>query len=140
LIFIAVKEFLIYSIAHNNCISIKNESVTASSCEPMMDNQRWRWTHHNQLQNIFNQACLGVSGTPAEHDRVEMFSCDPNDEYQAWACVGDMIRLKGTNLNLHYDSNDDRVALKTWTGPWTKWNVYGEDKPVCGKRPQGILG
>lgn len=72
---------------------------------------------------MLNQACLGAHGTPAHDDRVKMFSCDPNDKYQPWACQGEMLKLKNINLKLHYISSNDRVTFKTWTGQLTKWNM-----------------
>ncbi|CAB4037427.1 macrophage mannose receptor 1, partial [Paramuricea clavata] len=132
------KEFLIYNKDHNKCISIENERIAARSCNPMTDNQRWLWTQYDQLQSIFNQTCLSVRETPVNWVRVKLSTCDRHDTYQVWACVDDLVRLKGTVLNLNYgnDHGGDNVVLYNGDGSWCMWKVYGEDVRVCEKRPQ----
>jgi hypothetical protein len=97
----------------------------------MTDNQRWRWTQYDQLQSIFNQTCLSVRETPVNWVRVELSTCDRNDTYQVWACVDDLVRLKGIVLNLNYGNpqGTDNVVLFEGIGSWSRWKVYGED--VC---------
>jgi C-type mannose receptor len=109
--------------------------ITTQTCNPMTDNQKWRWTQHNQLQSIFNQACLGAPESPANFNRVKLFACDPNKKYQVWVCVDDFVRLNGTILNLNYGNVNDTVVLYDGTGRWSEWKVFGEDLLVCDKRP-----
>jgi hypothetical protein len=131
------KEFLLYNNLHDKCISIENETVTARSCNPITDNQRWRWTRYYQLRNSFSETCLSAPRTPDNFDPVKLSTCDPNDKYQVWVCVGDIVRLIGTKLHLNYGKGNDNVVLYRGIGNWSIWNVYGEDVPVCEKRPQG---
>ena len=142
----AGKGFLIYNIAQDKCISIENENITARSCKPIIDNQRWRWTQYNQLQNILNQTCLSVRETPVNWVRLKLSTCNRHDKYQVWVCVNDLVRLNGTILNvgLNYGNTKgrDNVVLYQETiqlSKWSKWRVYGENVRVCEKRPQGIL-
>ena len=102
----------------------------------MTDNQRWRWTQYNQLQSIFNQTCLSVRERPVNRVRVKLSTFDRHDTYQVWACVDDLVRLKGTVLNLNYgnDQRGDNVVLFDGIGSWSMWKVYGEDVCVCVKK------
>ena len=136
----AGKGFLIYNIAHDKCISIENENITAKSCKPIIDNQRWRWTQYNQLQNILDQTCLGVRETPVNWVRLKLSTCNRHDKYQVWVCVNDLVRLNGTILNLNYGNAKGRGNVVLYQGikMWSKWRVYGEDVRVCEKR-KGIL-
>ncbi|CAB4009737.1 Hypothetical predicted protein [Paramuricea clavata] len=128
-----------YNTYHNKCISIEYERIAARPCNPMTDNQRWRWTQYDQLQSIFNQTCLSLRETPVNWVRVKLSTCDRHDTYQVWACVDDLVRLKGTVLNLNYGNNNggDNVVLYNGDGSWCMWKVYGEDVRVCEKQPQG---
>ena len=133
--------FLIHQAEKNKCISIENEMITAKSCNPLTDNQRWRWTQYNQLQNILNQTCLSVRETPVNWVRLKLSTCNRHDKYQVWVCVNDLVRLNGTILNVNYGNakGRDNVVLYQETFQLSKWKVYGENVRVCEKRPQGIL-
>ena len=132
----AGKGFLIYNIAQDNCISIENENITARSCKPIIDNQRWRWTQYNQLQNVLNQTCLSVRETPVNWVRLKLSTCNRHDKYQVWVCVNDFVRLNGTILNVNYGNpqGGGNVVLYEGILGWSKWRVYGEDVRVCEKR------
>ncbi|CAB3995547.1 macrophage mannose receptor 1, partial [Paramuricea clavata] len=136
----ASKEFLIYNKAHDKCISIENEGITARPCNRMTDNQKWRWTQYEQLQNILNQTCLTASKTAVNWDHLKLSMCDRHDTYQVWTCEDDFVRLNGTILNLNYGNvqGGDNVVLYKGNGSWSMWKVHGEDVRVCEKRP-GVL-
>jgi hypothetical protein len=102
----------------------------------MTDNQGWRWTQYDQLQNIFSQTCLSAPETTLKWDGVKLSTCDRHDTYQVWTCVDDVVRLKGTILNLNCRGSM-KVVLHDGIGSWSQWKVYGEDVRVCEKRPQG---
>jgi C-type mannose receptor len=133
----SAKGFLIYSAAHNKCISIiGNEIITARPCDLKSANQMWRWTQCDQLQNSFSQTCLSAPETPVNWDRLKLSTCDCHDNHQVWACTDDFVRLNGTILNVNYGNSrgGDSVVLFQGTGTWSKWKVYGEDLRVCEKR------
>ncbi|CAB3980198.1 macrophage mannose receptor 1-like [Paramuricea clavata] len=136
------KGFLIYSAAHNKCISIiGNDIITARTCDQISANQMWRWTACDQLQNSFSQTCLSAPETPVNWDRLKLSTCDCHDNHQVWACTDDFIRLHGTILNVNYGNRrgGDRVVLFQGTGSWSNWKVYGEDLRVCEKRKDVIV-
>ena len=132
-----LERFMIYSSAHNKCISIDGLSkVTARTCALASPNRMWKWTKYGQLQNIFTLGCLTAPDPPVDWGRVELAVCDKNDGLQMWSCSDDFVRLADTTLNLNFGNfqGGDYVVLFQGTGGWSKWKLFGKEKSICEKR------
>ena len=67
---------------------------------------------------------------------MEVVTCDRQKVRQIWTCADHMLRPTGTSLNLNFGNVEggDYVVVFQGTGPWSKWQVFGEANNICLKQ------
>ncbi len=133
-------EFLIYNADLDKCVTVEGSVVTGRSCDLSSSGKVWRWTPFGQIQNIFSLKCLSAPDKPRNWARVELIACNRENLTQIWTCADKLFRPNGLILNLNFGNvqGGDYVVLFQGTGPWSKWQVFGEQKNICSKQ-QGVI-
>ncbi|XP_030055361.1 macrophage mannose receptor 1 [Microcaecilia unicolor] len=126
--------FLIFNEDHKRCADVQSTNfVTARTCKPDSESQKFQWISPHQLMSVSLKQCLGVT---AKNDMalVELYPCDATSDLQKWECKNDtLFGIQGEKLHFNYGQKENKIVVYKGFGEWSRWQIYGTTNDLCSR-------
>ncbi|XP_018427204.1 PREDICTED: secretory phospholipase A2 receptor [Nanorana parkeri] len=82
--------FALESGENHLCISVNENSIFLTSCEPFNDDMLWKWGTGHRLYNLGSRKCLGLD-LQYPKEPLALIECDSNQRTLSWQCLGGLL-------------------------------------------------